>query len=112
MLTDLIQERHLKWLGDVGCGDRELCLGIDGEWRLGSLIIPAAAASCILEHAIRVKLRASGLYAAPSANALCGIEHQVADFVSKEIGDASFDTEEEALIAAIDSLIEREKDEA
>ena len=100
MLTDLIKERHWKWLGDVewGQGDsRERLVTHNGDYWCEYYIegdengewypvsgCSAHIASCILEHAIRDKL---------------GVVPQKYD-----------QNYEDALIAALDALIERKEE--
>ncbi len=136
LLTDLIADKHLKFLGDVEWLDDGSRLRLvfyqdfmgggkdiwfaevfeNDAWRMHSHRSPHVA-SCILEHAIRVKLLASERYIYPAWSFNNDHTNNVIKFT---VGHTKFnffepvmyDTEPEALIAAMDSLIEKEKDEA
>ncbi len=115
LLTDLIKPPHLKFLGDVEwwvlVTQRNLIKDENANWaitikcpsRYREVVvkqIDSHIASCILEHAIEEKL--SAMHAGPCTAGnkewwVCG---------------EPYTDKPTALIAAIDSLIESEKDEA
>lgn len=115
MLTDLITPKHIFWLKKNG--------GL--EWKQGAIYSLGGAhfgywiegpkentpityheASCILEHAVRVKLKQLGFYTFPA-----GKTRSILASV-KNAEWSVHDSEPEALIAAMDELIERGKKDA
>ncbi len=118
-ITDLIKPPHLKFLGDVGCGNERIELhGDKGWWVLNDsapgLDFPLSyeMASCILEHAIRVKLLECEQFVSPVTIIMNTVSFEVCHtrFV---FPDATiYKTEPEALIAAMDALIEKEEKDA
>ncbi len=100
MITDLLKPEHLEWMGVVEwecCGQRRQLRWsrLVKHWLIelkpghacSDYIVDACIASCILEHAIRVKL----------------LEHGYR-FIDSE-------RHEENLIAAIEALMESEANE-
>ena len=122
LLTDLIKPEHLERLGDVEWDDglhfRKRLVRLRANSYYRDIWIPSPAqwapdgqlscheASCILEHAIRVKLLDNCLFVFPVTRKLFAVE----SVLSKKHDDtAYYEVEPEALIAAIDSLIEGER---
>ena len=141
LLTDLITPKHLEFLGDAlkfidGCDDKRLGRERDhffldfrfrhsmgGDWKRDR-VISNHEASCILEHASKVKLDAQDIEIHGNKKS-CGNEKMVwhrekarylrhdGKFTAAAMyDDALYMDEPTALVAAIDSLIEGERDEA
>lgn len=131
-LTDLITEKHLEFLGDVEwkhyfsdgayAGVKKLILDkpyINAGQRVDKWLIDHTnfigvvdnhIASCILEHHIRVMLGVGELFVGPCGGGLKNIFYIITTIHnrSKSVDGLSYKTEPEALIAAMDALIEGE----
>jgi len=133
MLTDLIQERHLKWLGVVEWKDSscepirltkaespssfciasfatEVMYGDENRWEFFRWI-DNHTASCILEHAFRVKLEVEELTIELAGDGLGTSGYAVQSIHEPCSPVVQYETYEEALIAAVDVRMKAEADE-
>ena len=124
MLTDLITPEHLEWLGDVEwetdhtehflwCAESRNWLVMvkdkQGMWPTFSRGMTKYEASCILEHAIIAKFDALNILIVQKPNGVfyCDGMHTKTGTPRHANPRA---TRNLALLAAIDALIEREKE--